>query len=194
MSEMRMFVAVKPDVSVVKSVCNFVEGIKGSIYGVKWVCSHNLHITLKFLGNVDSARTSSIKERLSTVSSEFEPFEISFQNLMAFPHPENPRVICVGIAGEGKRQLIGLATKCDDETVKAGLERSDKLFAAHLTLGRVKGELDLGSAARLKDVMGQKVELGRTVIDEIYLIESILTPSGPIYRDISRFELCGSKA
>ena len=60
--------------------------------------------------------------------------------------------------------------------------------------GLTKGELDLGSAARLRDAMGKKVEFGRTVVDEICLIESVLTPLGPIYRDISRFELCGSKA
>lgn len=193
MTEMRMFVAVKPDVNVVKKVCDFVEGLKNSIYGVKWVDSHILHITLKFLGNVDSSQLLLLDKGLSTVASQFKPFEISFQNLMVFPRPANPRVICVGISGEGKNLLTGLAEKCDDETVRAGLERSDKPFAAHLTLGRVKGELDLGSAARLREVIGHKAEFGTSVVREICLVQSILTPSGPIYKDISRFELCDSK-
>jgi 2'-5' RNA ligase len=178
---MRLFVAIDLDEEIKNSIYRISERISG-IKGLKVVEKENLHITLMFLGEVDEIKAEKVKSRLSEI--EFEPFDIKFRGVGYFPPKKYPRVIWVGV-DEGKERLAILANEVYQRLKKLGFKR-DKDFAAHVTICRVKKRVD-NIKNRLEDF--ENVEFGAMRVNEFKLKQSILKPTGPVYKDIETFRL-----
>ncbi len=177
---MRLFVAVDLQDEVRDNIWRLSEKL-ASIKGLKTVEKENLHITLMFLGEVDSKRVELIKDELSKIS--FEPFKIKLASVGAFPSTASPRVVWVDVK-EGKEELKRLADAVYEKLKKLGFKR-DKEFVAHVTVARVKRK-----SPEIQEVMGEfaKAEFGEMVVNKFKLKQSILRPQGPIYKDIGVFE------
>lgn len=177
---MRLFVAVDIPEELrerLKPLLNLLSRYRG----IKPVEPENLHITLKFLGEVNDARAELVKDRLRKV--EFDPFTIRFRGIGFFPRPDYMRVIWVGVEGEG---IYKLAEKIEKEMRKLGFKK-DREFRAHLTVGRVKridADLRMKLAEELKEF---NRDYGEFTVEEFRLKRSTLTPKGPIYDDVEVF-------
>ncbi|MCS7012271.1 MAG: RNA 2',3'-cyclic phosphodiesterase [Chloroherpetonaceae bacterium] len=154
---------------------------------VKWVERQNLHFTLKFLGEVKMEAVLALEQACRRAAS-MTAFNITVAGLGAFPSLWRPETIWVGIE-EGKEQLAALAARLEEEVAEHGFAKSARPFSPHLTLGRVRDgrySKDLGLALQKA---GNPI-LGCQPVSSFTLIESRLTPQGPIYTPLADISLC----
>jgi 2'-5' RNA ligase len=174
---LRLFVAI----DLPEKVKEEISSKKGdfNLEKVRWVKKENLHLTLKFLGNVNEKALSSIKEALKRIASDTKAFKFKLQGFGAFPTPKRARVLWVGIS-EGNSQVITLAEKVDYELSRLGFEREKRKFHPHITLARLKKPASLHKFPSLD----KEIEIKA---DEIVLFQSILKPEGPNYISLNIF-------
>ncbi len=151
--------------------------------GVSWVKTSNMHLTLKFLGNVAESQIEVLRACMEKVVKAYHPFELTPKGLGAFPNLHRPRVIWTGVE-DTTGSLAGLQRKLQAELEQRGFGREDYPFRAHITLGRVK---DSGVTAL------QRLEFSEPPfrVDEIALMRSDLKPQGALYTRLAAVKLNG---
>ena len=172
---MRAFVAIEVNN---KDVLNSIHKIQTELnIKAKPVELHNMHFTVQFLGEVSEEMIRKISDALNSI--EFSAFSITFAGIGAFPKPNSPRVIWIGV-NDGVNELEKLA-----ETIRAKLSdigfSPDKKFKPHVTIFRVKNKIE-GLSSELEKF--SSYSFGKQEISEIKLKKSELTPNGPIYTDL----------
>jgi len=181
----RSFIAIK--VSPDEEFKRAFQMLKSQLVSEKinWVDIENLHLTLKFLGNVTDESILIVKNELDKIRS-VPNFTIKIEGIHLFKDIHTPRIIYSKI--EAGHELLDLANKVDNCLSKLDLFQSEKQFLPHLTLGRIKfikGKENLELVLHdLRKIYFQKVECSK-----FHLFESILTPMGPIYRIIETYKL-----
>ncbi|MDR5697893.1 MAG: RNA 2',3'-cyclic phosphodiesterase, partial [Armatimonadota bacterium] len=137
---MRLFVAIPLDPALRPAAQRVRDEIvrlcPEAATGVKWVEPHNLHFTLKFLGEVPDAKVPEVAASLGRLR-ECEAFEIRIEGVGAFPTSSSPRVVWVGVF-EGADRLTALAARAEEILAEVGFAREARPFSAHLTLGRAR--------------------------------------------------------
>jgi 2'-5' RNA ligase len=176
---MRLFVAVDMDEKIRENLSPLLVQLS-RLKGLKAVERENLHITLMFLGEVPEAKLKDIQSALSQV--EFEPFKITLKGIDRFPNRGDPRVLWVGI-DEGRDKMIRLAEDVYLALKKLGYER-DKSFEAHVTVARVKNRIP--ELQKYLDDF-KDADFGEMFVKDFRLKQSILKPSGPVYKDVYVF-------
>jgi len=151
--------------------------------GSKPVAPENMHLTLKFLGEIDGGQISVITDALEEAARDHGPFRILYRGMGAFPNENHIKVVWIGIVSD---ELESLANDVIGSLSGAGFERSR--FSPHLTMARVKGPK---SRERIQDLLrdNRERDFGRQDVDAIFLMKSTLTPSGPIYDELARIGL-----
>ena len=134
---MRTFIAIELSGEIKNSLAQIESHLKYSGADVKWVSPDNIHLTLKFLGEISEEKCEKVKAALDEVAKTSAPFEISIKDIGAFPKLESPRVIWVGL-DKGAKEATELAKKIDLSLSKLGFQEETRPFAAHLTVGRVR--------------------------------------------------------
>ena len=179
-----MFVAV--DVPVAKPILDFENDIRKVGADVKLVEPKNIHVTLKFLGDVDESRVPDIKEALTQAVASSKPFSIRLKGSGVFPNRNYVKVIWVGI--ESDDALKVLAESVDNQLSMLGFEREKRGFRSHLTVGRVRSARN---KQELLGVVDSFVDVEFCVVDvkSIELKQSELTAKGPIYTTLCAVEL-----
>ena len=154
---------------------------------VKWVEPDHLHLTLKFLGEIDEAQRQAVETFLQRVAGRYTPFEMSLEALGAFPSPSAPRVIWVGI-GRGRTQAAGLAEAIERESVAAGLPGEERPFATHVTIGRVRSPRHREALVqRLRDAAWEPPTPWQAAAVTFY--QSVLGSGGPTYTVLAEVAL-----
>jgi 2'-5' RNA ligase len=176
---MRTFIAIDFPEPVRDALAQAAAHLKYSGADVKWIGKENIHLTLKFLGEVDDKKLEAIKTTLDSIASQTKVFEATVKDLGAFPKIEFPRVIWAGI-DKGAAELRDLAGKIDQELSKLGFEKESRPFAAHLTIGRVRSPKNK-EALKTKMTACKLPELPPHHIASVILYKSTLTPKGSIY-------------
>lgn len=173
---MRTFVAVEiTEESVIDSIKKLQSSLK---IAAKPVEVQNMHFTLLFLGEISEDMSQKVLAQLKTI--EFSSFEISFEGVGAFPKPKFPRVVWVGIDGEGAKHLVELAKAVENKLATLGF-KPDKPFKPHATIFRVKNKIE-DITSELSNFAG--VKFGVQKVSQIKFKQSVLTPTGPIYSDL----------
>lgn len=183
---MRLFIAARISKEIEQEVGEFLEQFHRLPGRIKWVEPHNIHITLKFLGESNANELEPLKQAIRQASANFGAFEVSLQGCGVFPNMRAPRVFWIGINDPQKR-LTTLAAQVDSKVAPLGFESEKRAFSAHLTLGRAKDDdhLEMVKAAFAKATFGPLP----LRVETIHLVESQLRPSGPVYKDVAGFEL-----
>ncbi|MFX1517060.1 MAG: RNA 2',3'-cyclic phosphodiesterase [Promethearchaeota archaeon] len=150
--------------------------------GVQPVKSNQIHLTLKFLGEIPTAKIAAIKQALQTI--EFPPFDISLEGMGCFPNINYIRVVWIGIK-EGSENLKQLASLVEEKLSPLGFPREKRRFSPHLTLARVK-KLRNSDKNQLTAIIqnSKTISAGGQMIDELLLKKSTLTPKGAIYENL----------
>ena len=148
MQTIRSFIAVPLAPEIRRGAVRLINRIRHEGDGIKWVPTDNLHLTLKFLGEVDNTEVPRVCDVISGVTERFEPFELTFSGTGGFPDTDRPRVLWVGIQEDTDSlvQMVGLLEK---ELAQLGFKPEPRDHRPHLTLGRTRG----GSPRPASDVI-----------------------------------------
>ncbi len=188
-SLIRTFLAIELPRALLRKIEEVQGGLRSSQADVRWVTPENLHLTLKFFGNIDESQIEPIVQSMDQAVQETPPILLRAKGMGAFPNLRNPRVIWIGF-DEGKEALTSFQRKLEIEFEKVGFPREDRSFHPHLTLGRVrsnKGKEDL-----IKRMEGyREEEFGEVQVEKVILFKSDLRPSGPIYTPLREVRLRG---
>ena len=181
----RLFVAVEVDADVRARLVEAQRILASSSRGVKWVEFENIHLTIKFIGEVDTPLMYEITKTVEEAVSGVAPFSYSVDGLGAFPENGVPRVVWAGV-GQGADTLEALYSRLNKTLVAYGVAFERRRFVPHITLGRVRSKKN---AANLRSAIAQFANrhFGIVDADRVVLFESQLTKSGPIYTPVATF-------
>ncbi len=184
---MRTFIAIDLGPAIKDRLAALVSRLKPLGGDVKWVSREAMHLTLKFLGEVDPAKAAGIKDALVAACSGRASFPLACRGTGVFPPgSRSPRVLWVGIAAGPELGLLqeDIEAACN----RLGFERESRPFQPHLTLGRVKGPADLGRV--LAELERSREEgFGEMPVRSVIFFESRLKPSGAEYAVLEEFPL-----
>ncbi len=174
----RTFIAVDIDNEAILSrIKPVLDELISTGADMKPVELHNMHITLRFIGEIPKPMVDSIARMLSEL--RFKKFKIHIKGVGAFPTPTRPRVVWLGVV-EGHEQLKEIHDWIEERLQKLGFKREKEEFVPHITLARVRSSRNIKNLVeaimRLKDV-----DIGEFIVDKVRLKKSTLTPRGPIY-------------
>ncbi len=186
MSVIRAFIAIELSSEIHHRLDQVSKQLKDQLVNmpVRWVPGQNIHLTLKFLGDVSIANLDMLTKILESTVSAHHSFEISAGGLGAFPKIHQPRVIWIGL--EVPPELIAIQHSLELETARVGYPREERPFSPHLTLGRVSRNVSVVETQTIARALeATKVGfLGVTRVMAINLFRSDLNPDGAVYTRI----------
>lgn len=185
MSQIRAFLAIDVDEDLKAKMYRIIKEFKQIDANIKYVDLQNLHLTLKFFGDIDIEGIDLLSSKISKLVEGFDRFDLKIKGCGAFPNTNRIKVIWLGL--ENDEIVKELHDELDKEFVRLGFDK-DKRFSSHLTIGRMKsakGKTKVKSTIEEFD----DVEIGSMSVNSIILKKSTLTPQGPIYEDLKIFEL-----
>jgi 2'-5' RNA ligase len=190
MNRVRTFVAVELDPGTRRSLRREVERLMTCGADVKWVAEENLHVTMKFLGQVDRLVVPEIVKALAKAVGEVEPFRAEVAGVAFFPKPTRPKIVAAGVDPVAAGRLGEVMARLEDALVEVGFGKENRGFRAHVTLGRVRGTKGVGALAdALLTADGRP--FGQQDVDQLTLFMSELSPAGPRYTVLGRAGLNG---
>lgn len=191
MATVRSFLALEVSAAVLAAAQKVIRALRiDDGPAVRWVEPEHMHITLKFFGDIAPELTSDICRRVQGVLDESQPFEIEVAGVGAFPSNDRPRTIWAGVAA-GSGPLIDLAQRIETALEPLGFPRERRQFHPHLTLGRVKGRGPMDPLSSRIAKFDDQHQLGATAVDELLLLSSERTPTGPVYSRMATLEFGG---
>jgi len=192
---MRLFVALE----IPAGVCAALGDVQARLrphagHGVRWTDPRGIHLTLKFIGEVETARVEAIRAALARVRAP-QPVDAAFRGLGWFPNARRPRVLWAGV--ETSSGMAALAREIEAALEPLRIAREQREFQPHLTLARLKPEAlsKEGMEALRREVeRAGRPEFGRAEYAEFDLMESKLLPQGAEYTRVERFSFAGLHA
>jgi 2'-5' RNA ligase len=145
------------------------------------------HLTLRFLGEIDAPTAAAVSAALPGAAARSSPFRLTLAGVGGFPDLARPRIVFAEVS-EGRAEVERLAADVADALALAGLPREPRPFVAHVTLLRVRTPRDRDRARRLVEELGDRT-IASTLVEELTLKSSDLTPQGAIHHVIGRWPL-----
>jgi 2'-5' RNA ligase len=183
MSVIRAFIAIEMSPEIRRRLDQVSDELKQRLKDipVRWVPVENIHLTLKFLGDVSLANLEVLKKILQSEIAGHHPFEMSVGELGAFPSNRRPRVIWVKV--EAPAELEAVQRGIETESTRLGYAREERAFSPHLTLGRVSRNASSRDIRKISEVLDSyKVGfLGAARVQAVNLFRSDLKPGGAVY-------------
>ena len=187
---MRLFIAIDIDDKVRNALSNLQRQVQNQVdirrNDVKWVNPENIHLTLKFLGEVKDDEVARLCNTIKAVADRFENFDLEIQQLGHFGG-KSARVLWVG-TGTGSNNLCELAKELEKQLAQAQWPKENRDYAGHLTICRVKNTSAGFKLAKICEDY-KDFKAGTIEVDTIRLYQSQLTTTGPIYTAIGNFKL-----
>jgi 2'-5' RNA ligase len=183
---MRTFIAIPLSKECQTTLEQLRESLRGYRADVRWIAIPSIHLTLKFLGEVDPEIIPKLGELLEDACKSERRFELRLHGLGCFPNLRNPRVVWCGIVGETE-SLLRLQQKVENACADLGFAGEDRPFHPHLTLGRVNGKRNLQALLSYIKI-GFGSELGFQT-DHFNIYKSVLRPQGAEYMVLKSFAL-----
>lgn len=184
---MRCFIAIDVPSEVRQAAARAQEALRAAGADVKWTSPDSLHVTLKFLGELEGPAIEAVKRRLAAEVPGRGRFGLRFRGVGTFPERGVPRVIWAGCEGEVEA-LAALARIAEEAGAAAGVAPEARPFSPHLTLGRVKSAREVRTLRAALDRL-READFGAARVEEVVLYKSTLRPQGPAYEAQARFGL-----
>ncbi len=187
---MRLFVALQIPSSVRENLADLLTSLRAVSPQTRWVRSENLHVTLKFIGEVPEAKLGVIRSALAAARSD-QTVMLDFRGLGFFSTEKHPRVFWAGI--EASPNLKLLAADIENAMEKVGIPREQRPFSPHLTLARFEPPR-LAQQLRTAIQEHPARDFGSLRTNQFHLIESKLKPSGAEYTTVESFSFAAPEA
>ncbi|MBU0713320.1 RNA 2',3'-cyclic phosphodiesterase [bacterium] len=182
----RLFIAA----NISEQTRSLIRAIQSDLHfmknDIRFVSPQNIHLTLKFLGDVPVKQISQIVTKIESSISSFQNFTYICDGTGVFPNPNRPRVLWLGIT-DGSENLKKLSELLNIALNNMPVQQEDKEYRSHITLGRAKGFKE--SRLKLNEFLNYQFEKIANPVTELVLFESILRPKGAIYTPLHRFKL-----
>jgi len=179
----RLFVALEIPSAVRQNLATLLNSFRSVTREPRWVRAENLHVTLKFLGEVADGKVDAVRSALGVIRSD-KAVALEFRGLGFFPNEKHPRVFWAGM--EATPNLKTLAGDIEGTMEMLGIPREKREFSPHLTLARFERPR-LPEALRKLIADHQQREFGSLRKNEFHLIQSKLKPGGAEYTTIATF-------
>lgn len=182
MNILRAFIAIEIPAEIKKAIAVQTASLhKDAGRAVRWVAPENIHVTLKFLGELSTSTVGLLSQALQSECSQQVPFAITVSGLGSFPNLRYPRIIWIGL--NPLLDLNRLQRKIESTVARLGYTPEDKPFFAHLTIGRVREQASAEEMKHLQTgLAGLNIgELGKFTAQAVTLFKSELQPAGPLY-------------
>jgi len=183
MTVVRTFIACEMPADLQDSIQRAIQPLRRALGTglIRWVPSRNVHLTLKFLGDVATPSLDMIQRTLAAEASRFEAFDGAVEGFGAFPNLHRPSVLWVGF--KAPPPLGMLQRELDAATERLGYKADARGFSPHLTVGRVRATGRAPDMQKIRDEVGklQIGLLGSVHIDAVHLFKSDLQATGAVY-------------
>ena len=179
---MRLFIAINLPADVRAEITGATAALRAEAPEIAWVAESRLHLTLKFLGEVEEGRLDALTAAMAAVAGQHRELVMTLGGIGAFPNFRRARVVWMGIEQEARLELLhhDLELACES----LGFEVEGRPFRPHLTLARVKQPLDEPRLRALSRA-GKQTDFGTDfVVRSVDLMSSELSQSGPTYRTL----------
>jgi len=186
MAPIRTFVAIDISSNVRKALVNAIHGFRDlKLNDVRWIKPCGIHLTLKFLGDINPCLVQPILVGLKKSTEGVAAFKLGLSTLGAFPNIRNPRTLWVGLQGD-LEELKTLQSRIERNLQLIGFPKESRAFTPHLTIGRVRNNLTSGQIRTIDQGLGKTISVGSDywTIDAVHLIQSNFTPNGTVYRKL----------
>lgn len=180
MTDIRVFISIEiPDKTSLDGPLSYLGGIKG----VRTSPAEQIHITLRFIGDIDESKVDTVEDCVRRAVSGIGPFNIKVSGAGAFPKRERPSVVWIGASPQ--REMAAIADRIGDNLRRAGIDFDGKPFKSHITVGRCRGPADLSGF--FERFSGS--DFTEFQCDEILVMRSVLGPSGAKHTVLRRIPL-----
>ncbi len=183
---MRLFIGVHLSNQILNEIEKIHNNKHAKNLNIKWIKLENLHITLKFLGNVDENRVSEISETLKNTCKNFQKFNVTVKSIIPVKSIRHLRMIWAGI--ENASYITKIANELETNLEPLGFPKEEREYKAHINLSRIKKRINPDNLKPFfKEV--EDYVLGEMEINRIVLFESQLLVTGAKYKELQSVEL-----
>lgn len=184
----RSFIALELSDEVRANLMQLLTALRQMPATVKWVEAENLHLTLKFLGEVPEGQIAAITETLSAIAQATPTFAFAVKGVGGFPDLRRPRVLWVGV--EAPKELLTLHRQIEQGMERLGFAPEGRPYHPHITIGRVKAMQGL---APTLDILKEHADtlFGTVTVRHLTLFRSDLSREGPTYTPLAQLTFGG---
>ncbi len=183
MSLLRAFIALEIPATIQDAIQQQTADLRRAANSslVRWVPVGNLHLTLKFLGDISSSNLQFVTQMLTREASQHPGFNLQVGGLGSFPNPRRARVIWIGV--HAPTGLETLQHGIESAAARLGYEADERPFSPHLTIGRVKQNISPADQQRIRAALevAHVGQLGQAEVTAVHLMKSDLQPTGSVY-------------
>lgn len=168
----RIFIAIELPDEIKETLSSFCCDLPG----IRWVPRDQIHLTLRFLGDVQPKEMTRLKEALAAIA--FVPFPLAVQGVGHFPPHGHPRVLWIGL--EESRPLLELQLRVETVATGIGIAPEERRFSPHITIARIKD--NASAAVALFEAKHRPLSFPPFTVNEFFLFSSVLSPKGATHR------------
>ena len=183
MTQIRTFIAIDlPQLiqdSIEKQTARLHQTLGNQI--IRWTLIQNMHLTLKFLGNIPATHVDFLKQMLTQMADSHSAFDLQVSSIGSFPNSKRPRILWLGILLPA--ELMSMQKDVEDGASKLGYEKEARAFSPHLTLGRVRQSIHTNDLQKIRSTL-ETFQLGKIPsarVDSVHLYQSDLNSEGSVY-------------
>ncbi len=176
---MRLFVAVNFPARLRQKIARLCRPLREAGIPGEWVEADQVHLTLKFIGEMPAVRVDEVSEALEEVAVRFRPFPLRFGPIGAFPSPRRPRVVWLGV--ELTPELRFIKDDLERRLGELGVQREQRPYQPHVTLGRAPREAEAGEFRRLEEIARNLAVIDEYRVTHLDLMRSQLLASGAVH-------------
>jgi 2'-5' RNA ligase len=182
----RSFISINLHDDLKTKIDGIVKLFKETGADVRWVKTENLHLTLKFLGNIDSDKVDAISSRIRNIADRYDDFSFTLVGTGTFPDLRRPRIIWIGIKDHDN--FLKIAKEVERAMEQEGFDKEKRPFSPHITVGRVRSLKGIDKLS-MELVKYKGMDFGSQSADSIHLMKSTLKKGGAEYNAISSTRL-----
>lgn len=187
MEKMRVFICFELSKEVTNSLRDLIHYLKTFGRGVRWVRHDGIHLTLKFIGEIETSQLDEIASAIEKVIKNYKPFKIKLAGKGAFPNFNRPKVFWIGIS-EVENTIRQIQGDIESALEELGYPREERGFSPHLTLGRVKFQDPTVNKIAL-ELERMKIDEIEFTLSEVVIMQSDLQPNGALYTPLRKIEI-----
>jgi len=188
---LRSFIAVEISADIQRTISESTSFMRNSFQKplIRWVQPENIHLTLKFLGDVAPEKLEIIAAALKDEIKSCERFSMTVNGLGAFPNSNHPRIIWIGL--NAPPALTELQHYVEQLSSRMGYALEERPFSPHLTIGRIGQDATQAGLAEIKAALDSRPigDLGTVLVDSLNIFKSDLQAGGPVYTRLYRIPM-----
>lgn len=187
---MRAFIAVELPEEIKSYLAQIETKLKSSKADVSWVSPANIHLTLKFLGEIDEVKLNRLIPIIEQTCADNGQFPANLSSFGAFPSTNSPRVVWAG-AGKGNDRFKKIVSELEEKIEKIGVDKETRPFSAHITIGRVRSGLNREKLIAALNALINEPKTGfpEFMVTKLTLFKSTLSSKGPSYTALKEANL-----